>query len=254
MKALIFNPFSGASGDMIIGALVDLGADANAVKSAMESSAKVSVKIEKVRKSGISATRVSVQEKKNGSMAYSEIVKHVETLSLEQEIKKDVLAIFRIIAEAEAKVHGSTPEHLHFHELGQEDAVADVVGACAAMHNLGFNKAGIFCAPIAAGSGFVEMEHGKFPIPAPATLEILKSSGLIWYEGPVKAELLTPTGAAILVHFAEPISSFPQLVVKRTGYGAGCKDFEMPNVLRVMEGEIDDALFAGVFVNWGYQL
>lgn len=240
MKAVVFSPFSGASGDMIIGSLLDLGADADAVKGAMESCAKVSVKIEKAGKSGISATSVSVKEKENGSRSYSEIVKHVETLNLSQEIKKDVLAIFKIMAEAEAKVHPLG--HLHFHELGQEDAIADVVGACAAIHNLGFSKCRIFCTPIAAGSGFVEMAHGKFPVPAPATLEILKSSGLVWHGGPVKAELLTPTGAAILAHFAEPVKSFPQIAVKRIGYGAGRKDFEIPNVLRVMEGEIEEAL------------
>jgi len=244
MKAVVFSPFSGASGDMIIGALLDLGADADAVKSVMESCAKVSVKIGKANKKGINATSVAVETKEEGSRSYSEIVAHIESLKIGDEIKKDILAIFKIIANAEAKAHNSPLGHLHFHELGQEDAIADVVGACAAIHNLGFNKCKIFCTPIAAGSGFVEMAHGKFPVPAPATLEILKSSGLVWHEGSVKAEMLTPTGAAILAHFAEPVKSFPQFAVKRIGYGAGRKDLEIPNVLRVMEGEMDEALIA----------
>lgn len=242
MRAIVFNPFSGASGDMIIGSLVDLGADANAVKNAMESSAKVFVKIEKTKRKGISATSVVVETKDEGSRSYNDIVSHIESLNLEQEIKKSALAIFKIMAEAESKVHGECLEHLHFHELGQEDAIADVIGACAAFHSLGFHNCKIFCTPIAVGSGYVEMKHGKFPVPAPATLEILKSSKLVWHSGPVEHELLTPTGAAILAHFAEQAKSFPQMTINKISYGAGQKDFEIPNVLRVIDGEIDDAL------------
>lgn len=242
MRAIVFNPFSGASGDMIIGSLVDLGADADAVKSAMELSAKVSVTMEKIKRKGIGATRAIVETKNEGSRSYAEIVAHIESLDLEQEIKKDALAVFRIMAEAESRVHCEGLDHLHFHELGQEDAIADVIGACAAFHSLGSRSCKIFCAPIAVGSGYVEMEHGRFPVPAPATLEILKSSNLIWHSGPVEHELLTPTGAAILAHFAEQAKSLPQMVINKIGYGAGSKDFEVPNVLRVMEGNIDDAL------------
>lgn len=242
MRAIFFNPFSGASGDMIIGSLVDLGADAGSVKSAMESSAKVSVRMEKAKRKGISATSVVVETKNEGSRSYGEIVAHIESLNLEREIKKDALAIFRIMAEAESKVHGEDLKHLHFHELGQEDAIADVIGVCAAIHSLGLQDCKIFCTPIAVGSGYVEMKHGKFPVPAPATLEILKSSSLIWHGGPIEHELLTPTGAAILAHFSEQTKSFPRMTISKIGYGAGSNEFEIPNVLRVMEGEIDEAL------------
>lgn len=242
MRAIFFNPFSGASGDMIVGSLVDLGADACAVKDAMESSAKVGVKIEKTERRGIGATSVTVETKDEGCRSYAKIVAHIESLNLEREIKKDALSIFKIMAEAESRVHGGGLEHLHFHELGQEDAIADVVGACAAFRLLGAHNCRIICTPIAAGSGYAEMAHGKFPVPAPATLEILKSSNLLWFSGPVEHELLTPTGAAILAHFAEGAKSFPKMAINKIGYGAGCGDFEIPNVLRVIEGDMDEAL------------
>jgi pyridinium-3,5-bisthiocarboxylic acid mononucleotide nickel chelatase len=183
-----------------------------------------------------------VETKEEGSRSYAEIIAHIESLNLEQEIKKGALAIFRIMAEAESKVHGEGLESLHFHELGQEDAIADVIGACAAFHSLGFHNCKILCTPIAVGSGYVDLRHGKFPVPAPATFEILKSSNLIWHSGPVEHELLTPTGAAILAHFAEQAKSFPQMTINKIGYGAGYKDLEIPNVLRTIEGEISDAL------------
>jgi uncharacterized protein (TIGR00299 family) protein len=200
MKAILFDPFSGASGDMIIGALLDIGASPQKVREAMESAAHVGVEFSRAAKNGISAQSVKVVTKKEGSMALGEILERINSLNLDSEIIKDAISVFNILGKAESKVHGVSLEKLHFHELGQEDAIADIVGACAAFHDLGLKKYRIYCTPISAGMGFIEFSHGKFPVPAPAALEILKEYSLLWKLGPVEGELLTPTGAALLAH------------------------------------------------------
>lgn len=242
MKTLIFDPFSGASGDMIIGSLIDLGAQKDPVIKAMESAASVKVKVEKIQKNNISATQVKVETKTEMVRSYREIVEHVKSLGLEPMIQKDALSIFEIIARAESKIHGVPIKNLHFHELGQEDAIADVIGACTALNELGAREYNIYCTPVSIGRGIIEMTHGKFPIPAPATLEILKDSCLIWQGGPFESELLTPTGAAILSHFVEESGPFPLIKAENVGYGAGSLNLEIPNVLRTIIGEIEDAL------------
>ncbi len=242
MKAILFDPFSGASGDMIIGALIDLGADVRKVKEAMELAARVVVEISKTTKKGISACYVNVSTKKEGNMAFSEIIDRIKSLDLHPDIKSDAIAVFGILGKAEAKVHGTSLEKLHFHELGQEDAIADVVGACSAYHLLGLKNCRCFCNVISSGKGFVEFSHGKFPVPAPAALEILAQYSLPWQSGPADGELLTPTGAALLVHFVNERGECPSMKIERTGYGAGSKDLPFPNVLRIIAGEIDEAL------------
>lgn len=242
MKTLIFDPFSGASGDMIIGSLIDLGARKDPVIKAMESAASVEVKVEKIQKNNINATRVKVKTKTEMVRSYREIVEHVKSLGLDPMIQKDALSIFEIIARAESKIHGVPIENLHFHELGQEDAIADVIGACTALNELGAREYNIYCTPVSIGRGYVEMTHGKFPIPAPATLEILKDSCLIWQGGPFEFELLTPTGAAILSHFVGEAGSFPLIKAENVGYGAGSFNLDIPNVLRTIIGEVEDTL------------
>jgi len=242
MKTLIFDPFSGASGDMIIGSLIDLGAQKDPVIKAMESAASVEVKVEKIQKNNIIATRVKVETKTEMVRSYREIVEHVKSLGLDPTIQKDALSIFEIIARAESKIHGVPIKNLHFHELGQEDAIADVIGTCTALNVLGAREYNIYCTPVSIGRGYVEMTHGRLPIPAPATLEILKDSCLIWQGSPLEGELLTPTGAAILSHFVEESGPFPLIKVEKIGYGAGSLNLEIPNVLRTIIGEIEDAL------------
>ncbi len=237
MRAIIFDPFSGASGDMIIASLIGLGADAKRIKEVMESAAGVDVEISKTSANGIASTRVNVTEKKRNERSYAEIVAHIEGLDVPDEVKKNSLAIFGRIAKAESKAHSATG-NIHFHELGQDDAIADVVGACAAIS--GFMPCRIFCYPVSVGGGFVEFSHGKFPVPAPATLEILNDSELKWRKGPVEKELLTPTGAAILAHFAS--SEVPQFSSEKTGYGSGAMKLDVPNALRAVLGDADDIL------------
>ena len=244
MKTILFDPFSGASGDMMIACLIDLGADADKVKDAMESSAEVEVEVTRTTKKGIAATAVNVSIKKDGNLKLSEIISRINELSLPDDIISDAVSVFNILGKAESRIHGVPLEKLHFHELGQEDAIADIVGACTAFHDLGLKDHRIYCSPISAGSGFIEFSHGKFPVPAPAALEILKEYSLPWRLGPVEGELLTPTGAALLAHFVNEKGACPGMIIKRIGYGAGSMDSAVPNILRVIEGEIDDALIS----------
>ncbi|VVB96600.1 Uncharacterised protein [uncultured archaeon] len=242
MKAILFDPFSGTSGDMTIAALIDLGADAGRVREAMELAADVDVDISKTNKKGISAHAVSVSTRKDGSLGFSNILDRINSLELPHDIISDAISVFNILGKAEATVHGVSIEKLHFHELGQEDAMADIIGACTAFHDIGLKKHMIYCTPISAGAGFIEFSHGKFPVPSPAALEILKEYSLPWKIGPVEWELLTPTGAALLAHFVNEKGACPPMKAESIGYGAGSRDLSIPNVLRIISGEIDDSL------------
>jgi len=244
MKTILFDPFSGASGDMMIACLIDLGADADKVRVAMESAASVEVEVTRTTKKGIAATAINVSTKKDGNLKLSEIIRRIRELSLPDDVISDAVSVFNILGKAESKIHGVPLEKLHFHELGQEDAIADIIGACTAFHDLGLKDHRIYCTPISVGEGFIEFSHGKFPVPAPASLEILKEYSLPWKLGPVKGELLTPTGAALLAHFVDERGACPGMTAKRIGYGAGSMERAVPNVLRVIEGEIDDALIS----------
>jgi uncharacterized protein (TIGR00299 family) protein len=158
---------------------------------------------------------------------------------LPPKVEHSVLAVFELMGRAESKVHGESLDELHFHEVGQNDALADVIGSCFAMHEIGADA--IYCLPINVGGGRVKAAHGSMPVPAPATLEILQQTGLVFY-GSGKRELLTPTGAAILGHFARPIENFPKGKVLSVGYGAGDADTEDPNVLRSTLINMEDDL------------
>ena len=255
--SLIFDPFMGASGDMIIAALIDLGADPLHVREIMESVAPITVEIRKTSKNRIAATSVSVvpDTPEAHARTYPEIVADIRSSKLPDQIIDDAIAIFGRIASAESTVHNVPLDQLHFHEVGQADAIADVVGACAAIHSLAPQT--ISCTRIMTGTGFVECAHGTLPVPAPATLEILSNSELSWDYGSVAHELLTPTGAAILAHLAEPhdlhthhtphdphtrcARSNQGCVARRIGYGAGTADLEIANVLRVILCERGDS-------------
>ncbi len=236
MINLIFDPFMGASGDMIIAALIDLGADPSHIKEIMESVAPVTVNISKTSRKGIAATRVSVIPTTSTSVTrtYPEIVADIRSSELPDPIIEDAAAIVDHIASAESKIHNIPKDQLHFHEIGQADAIADVVGASVAIRDLA--PSAIFCTRIVTGRGFVDIAHGRYPVPAPATLEILSGSGLSWEYGNIEHELLTPTGAAILAHLTEPDSG-GGCVATGIGYGAGKADIEIPNVLRVIRCE-----------------
>ncbi len=147
-------------------------------------------------------------------------------------MKRESVAIFTKLGEAEAKIHGKSIEEIHFHEVGAVDAIVDIVGACICLELLGIEK--VYCSPMPTFTGMVEIAHGKFPLPAPATVEILK--GAPWRELGIEGEIVTPTGAAIVATLAEASAPMPAMSVESIGYGAGKKDFGIPNVLRVVVG------------------
>ena len=239
MKTLYFDCFAGASGDMILGALVAAGVDPIGLRDQLSllGVEGFSVSFETVSKSGLSANYARVEtahEHKHRHL--SDIRKIIDDSRLSDGVKQRSLAIFTRLAEAEARVHNEPIEHVHFHEVGALDAIVDVVGAAICFEMLSIER--FVCSPIHVGSGTVEMAHGRFPVPPPAVAELLK--GVPFYSTELKGELLTPTGAAIITTVCKDFGPIPQLRVEGTGYGAGTRDYEnFPNVLRVMIGESD---------------
>ena len=239
MTIIIDPQGSGIAGNMLIGAFVDLGADANELKEIMEKSAhefgKVNVTFEKVSKHGIASTfcHVEMLEHKH-SINFPEFIEKINNLDLDEKVKETSIRVFERIAKAESKVHGRTLETVHFHEVGASDAVADVIGSIYAYYSLGLNNQKVIGLPIAVGGGRVKTAHGIIPVPAPAVVEILTGAKMIG--GPIDSELATPTGSAIYMEICDEIKEFiPQIKPKKVGYGAGRKDFDHPNVLRVIE-------------------
>ncbi len=246
MKALVFNPFSGAAGDMILGCTLDLGADRKEVKELIEASVDVSVDIREVMKKGIKAldVRINVPEKEP-VRTYPELMDVIKAAGLPPKVEASVLDIFLKLAEAEASVHGQPDlEKLHFHEVGQSDALADIIGSSAAIHSL--NCDSVYCTPINVGSGTIDCTHGVLPVPAPATLELLRRGKFYFRGGTEQKELLTPTGAAILARFARPLEAFPQGRVISIGYGAGDSELAGPNVLQGILSELDSCLIPDI--------
>lgn len=160
----------------------------------------------------------------------------IEHLNLPEEVKNDIVAVYRLIAEAESHVHGKTVEEIHFHEVGTADAIADIAGVCLLMHRIAPQK--VIASPIHVGSGNVRCAHGILPVPAPATAYILQ--GLPIYSGDTKGELCTPTGAALLKHFVTEFKEMPVMRTSAIGYGMGKKDFERANCVRVLLGETEE--------------
>ncbi|APX96264.1 nickel pincer cofactor biosynthesis protein LarC [Natronorubrum daqingense] len=304
MKTLAFDGRMGASGDMILAALLDAGADPDALEPVTDA-LEVEYRIGETVKSGISATTVDVyltdrdetaddgsedghshehgdgdshdhsHERDNGHdhehgdaddhdhshdhnhshdhshshghshahaeghgphRSYLEVREIVEAMGLESAVEADALAIFELLGEAEASVHGESLEEIHFHEVGADDAIADIVGATLLVHDLEIER--IVTTPLATGGGTVSMSHGEYPVPTPAVVELAQRAEWSLRGGPVETELLTPTGAAILAHLADGIESLPTLDLEGSGYGAGGYDLDPhPNVLRVLVGD-----------------
>ncbi|HUI56206.1 MAG TPA: nickel pincer cofactor biosynthesis protein LarC [Bryobacteraceae bacterium] len=240
--------FSGISGDMLVGALADAGADQDAIVGAVGSlETGASVSFEKVQRCGIAATKYQVQiPEEHKHRHLSHIVKMIEKGELTPRARDNAIAVFRRLGEAEAEVHRIPVEKVHFHEVGAADSIADIVGACVGFDLLGIDA--IVCSPVNVGRGTVKTEHGVLPVPAPATARLLENAP-VYSRGP-DVELTTPTGAAVAVTLAQSFGVLPPMKVARTGYGAGWHDFpEHPNVLRVILGEpsgADEALAVSV--------
>ena len=239
MTIIIDPQSSGIAGNMIIGALVDLGANKDELKEIMEKSAeafgKVKVSFNKISKHGIDSTFCHVEMiEHQPPVNYPEFIEKIESLDIDEKVKETSINVFERIAKAESKVHGKTLQTIHFHEVGASDAVADVIGSIYAYYSLNLNQQKIIGLPIAVGGGRVKTAHGTIPVPAPAVLEILKDANIVG--GPVDSELATPTGSAIYAEICDEISEFiPPVKPKKIAYGAGKKDFDHPNILRIIE-------------------
>ena len=237
MRTLYFDCFAGASGDMILGALVAAGVEAGYLREQLSllSVAGFKIDFETVNRSGLSATYARVEtapEHKHRHL--SDIKQIIETSELSAAVKQRALQIFTRLAEAEARVHNEPVDRVHFHEVGAIDAIVDVVGAAICFDALKIDR--FICSPIHVGSGMVKMAHGQFPIPPPAVTELLK--GVPFYATEIKGELLTPTGAAIITTVCSEYGPIPQMTTEATGYGAGTREYQdFPNVLRVLIGQ-----------------
>lgn len=239
MKILYYDCFAGISGDMNLAAMIDLGIDSSLLRrqlSKLNLDHEFELDIIDDQKQGISGTRVSVRLTDNMNHSHHAShrnIKNIEEIidisSLDVEVKNTAKKIFMNVALAEAKVHGKDLEDVHFHEVGAVDSIVDIVGAAVCYHVLEVDK--VVSRPIELGGGFVTCAHGVMPVPAPATAEIVKDIPTTL--GAVMSEATTPTGAAIVKTLVDEFRSKPELTIRKTGYGIGHRDTEIPNVLRV---------------------
>jgi hypothetical protein len=240
MRIAYFDCASGIAGDMVLGALVDCGADLAAIQTGVESLGLPDVKISaaEVRRKGFRGLKIEIQyaaEQKHRHLHH--IIEMIDAGKLTPRAKDLAKRIFTRLGEAEAKVHGVEIHKVHFHEVGAVDSIADIVGTAIGLDELGIER--IEASAVPTGHGFITIAHGRCSIPAPATAELLKGIPLLASD--IEAELTTPTGAAILAALAERFEGPTAMTVKKIGYGAGTKDFEQQaNLLRVLIGEAVD--------------
>ncbi len=240
MKIAYFNCMAGASGDMILGALLDAGLDFEHLKAELGKLpfSGYNLAITKTVKKGISATKFDVEiPHEHHHRGLNTIFNIIDDSTLDANIKEKSKSIFQRLGEAEAKIHNKSVNEIHFHEVGAVDAIVDIVGAVIGFETLGIDK--IVASPLHVGSGTVKCAHGVLPVPAPATAELLKKCPI--YSTGIQGELVTPTGAAILSTLAT-FGDMPGMILKNNGYGAGGLDLDISNVLRVMIGESEENL------------
>jgi len=259
-RVLYFDCFSGISGDMTLGAFVDAGLPLAELQRALGSLAlgDAHVHAERVLRTGVSATKFSVHEHRHGTGSHqhgagshehgagshehgadshrslAEIYRLIDTSALSKSGRDRARAMFQRLGEAEAAIHGTPIEKVHLHEVGALDSIIDIVGTVFAMEWAGADR--VVASPLNVGGGMVQSAHGRFPVPAPATLKLLGDAPV--YSGDVQKELVTPTGALIVTTYATSFGPIPSMTIERVGYGAGDRDDpKTPNVLRVLIGE-----------------
>ena len=241
MKILFYDCFSGISGDMNLGAMLDLGVDKSFVINELKKLNLVGWKLitEKAQRHGIFGTKVTVKQTRSERTLrhLADIEKIIDKSTLDNQTKELSKKIFRKIADAEALVHGIPVEKVHFHEVGAVDSIIDIVGAAICFKALKVDA--VYVSVVELGSGFVKCEHGKLPVPAPATAEIMK--GIPVGKGGVDFEATTPTGAAILATLGTNFGISASFKIEKTAYGVGQKDHpDVPNLLRVFLGEAEE--------------
>ena len=237
MKIAYFDCFAGASGDMIVAAMLDAGLDAEFLRAQLTTLGieNLDIKLTETKRAGIKAVSFEpVAPKQDHDRNVEQISKIINQSKISERAKKTAIAIFDRIARAEAVVHNQTPDDIHFHEVGAIDSIVDVVSASVGVDALGVEK--VYCSALNVGGGIAKCAHGIMPVPAPATAELLR--GIPIAGGPGQAELLTPTGAAILTTVVDEFCPLPSMDIETIGYGAGSMQFEdFPNVLRLIVGQ-----------------
>jgi pyridinium-3,5-bisthiocarboxylic acid mononucleotide nickel chelatase len=251
MKVLYYDCFAGISGDMNLGALIDLGVDQKYLLQELKKIdiGQYEIKIKRSQRKSITgisfeviigSSKTKSKLKANADRSFPEIIRLIENSDLAEPVKITSIKIFNIIARAEAKIHGQKINDVHFHEIGAIDSLVDIVGAAICLDYLQVDK--IISYPVQVGGGFVKCSHGILPVPAPATAEIL--TGIPVKSGAVLQETTTPTGAAILAATASEFTENINFTASKIGYGVGHRDTDVPNVLRVFLGEIAEDLLA----------
>lgn len=237
MHFTYFDCFSGISGDMMLGAFVDLGVDPEVLGQELAKLNLVGYELdmERVTRAGIAGVRFKVvvpEPSQHTHRCLSDIQAMIDGSGLTPRVKELSLQVFRRLAQVEAKIHATEVDKIHFHEVGAVDSIIDIVGASVCLDLLNINQ--VYCSRLNVGSGFVNCQHGLLPVPAPATLELLRGVP-VYAQGPAH-ELVTPTGAAFITTVARGYGPLPEMVVERIGYGAGRRNNQLPNLLRIMLG------------------
>ena len=238
MRIAYFDCFSGISGDMILGAFLDLGLDLDTLTGYLAKMKLGGYKlaVSREKRGAISGTRLNIQveEGKQPHRSMAQIREMIGESRLPGKVKQTSLAILERLAGVEGNLHQQSPEDVHFHEIGAIDSIVDMVGACIGLHLLDIEK--VVASPLPLGRGFVQCQHGTLPIPAPATLALLESTPV--YDSGQQREMVTPTGAAILTTICSSYGGFPEMIIARVGYGAGLyPEDQPPNLLRIVLGQ-----------------
>jgi len=237
MIVAYFDCFSGIAGDMILGALIDAGLNVSVLEKELKklNLKGYKIKVHKTSYNYITGTDVNIELKESHDhRSLSDIKNLINNSKLDKKIKQQSIKIFQRLGEAESKVHNIPIEEIHFHEVGAIDAIIDIVGSVIGINTL--DIAEVYCSPLPMGKGFVKCSHGLLPIPAPATVELVKGKPV--YSDERKQELVTPTGAAIITTIASDFGNMPLMKISRIGYGSGKIKSEYPNLLRVFLGKL----------------
>ncbi|KAA8674082.1 nickel pincer cofactor biosynthesis protein LarC [Clostridium sp. HV4-5-A1G] len=239
MRIAYFQCTAGISGDMILGALVDAGLKLDTLKEElMKLKVPFDLKSRHVLKNGIGGTKVDVIVEEGHVHRHLSHIKNIlQESELKGKVKADIIRIFTNLAEAEAKVHNTTVEAVHFHEVGAMDSIIDICGAVIGLELLKIEK--IYCSPIHIGTGFTKCAHGIIPLPAPAVVQLLH--GIKIYSKGIEKELVTPTGAAVISTLCDNFGEMPSMNIESCGYGAGDRELEIPNLLRICIGNLEDS-------------
>lgn len=254
MRTLYLDCGMGASGDMLMAALAEIAPEGGRIAERLEALGLPGVRaeLERVTKNGVAGSHIKISvhgvdeaepqaphdHHHHEHRGLADICRIIDGFALPEKVRADAKAVYTLIAQAEGRVHGREPGEVHFHEVGALDAVADVTGVCMLMHELGAER--VVVSPLRVGYGSVKCAHGVLPVPAPATALLLE--GLPVYGGDIEGEMCTPTGAALIKYFAQEFGPLPEMVIEKSGFGMGSREYERVNALRAIVGEGIDPL------------